>query len=91
MYKTKQAVRVFAKLELVMSSSSHHIKGFLISPRGKKVLPALYVNKGSKDIPTRISRKLMAALMLEDEADFHTLMSCKMSRSDYYCKRFGRE
>lgn len=87
-YKTSQAARMFDKLDLDAASSNHHIKGFLVSPAGKRVLPALYVNKGSKDIPHRIARKIKNALLLDD-APFDKLITCKMSKKEYYRIRFN--
>lgn len=87
-YKCSEAERMFGKLKVVRSSANHHVKGFVLDLDGKKLFPPIYYNKGRKDLPARIVKKLRVNLGLNDE-DFHELISCRMSRAEYLAQRNG--
>lgn len=85
-YKCSQAERMFGKLKIARASSNHHVKGFVLDLNGNKLFPPVYFNKGRKDLPARIVKKLKTNLGLNDD-DFDELISCRMSRHEYLMRR----
>ena len=81
-YKTRQAASMFEKLKVQRTRTNHHIKGHVITDFGEKLWPPIYFNKGGGDLPIRISEKMRRNLYLSKD-DFHQLITCKMSRSEY--------
>ncbi len=89
-FSKKQAVSALEKLGLKRSNATHHIRGFLIDPKGIKLFPPLSVNKGSGDLPPRIQRKLQKGLRLDD-SEFNELFRCSMKKNEYFKIRESRE
>lgn len=90
-YKTRQAESVFKKLSIDESRSNHHRRGFLVDDMsGCKLFPPIYFNKGKKDIYPNIARKMRLSLRLTDH-EFDELMSCRMTKPQYFVVRRSRD
>lgn len=77
---TREASRIFRKLEVEEKRSTHHVAGFVVID-GKKVLPVHY-SRGRKDMKGPVPRRFSRSLCLSDE-EFALLKSCTMSRAEY--------
>ncbi len=86
---TKQLERVFRKLDVELTHSSHHIRGFLIAD-GKKLYPPVYYSLGKEEIPSFVVKKLRKSFLLT-APEFEQLISCNMSKEQYYKIRSTRE
>jgi hypothetical protein len=77
---TREAAKIFRKLEIRPAKSSHHVRGFLVVD-GVKVLP-LHYSHGHKDLPGNVPRRFAKSLKLTP-AEFAELKRCTMSRDNY--------
>ena len=78
---TRQASRVFRKLEVREKRSTHHVAGFVVVD-GKKVLPVHY-SHGNKDMKGPVPHRFRKSLRLS-EAEFAELRDCTLSREEYF-------
>jgi hypothetical protein len=77
---TKQAGRIFRKLEVTEKRSTHHVAGF-VTVDGKKVLPVHY-SHGNKDMKGPVPHRFRKSLRLS-ESEFAELRDCTLSRDGY--------
>ncbi len=77
---TREAGRIFRKLEVHEKRSTHHVAGFVMV-EGKKVLPVHY-SRGNKDMKGPVPRRFSKSLHLSED-EFTQLKSCTMSRDAY--------
>jgi len=87
--QSKTMLRVFDKLKLQRSKSTHHVRGFLVH-EGRKLYPPIHISKGKKEVPKFVQDKLRKALFLS-RGEFSTLCKCKLSGPDYYSLRLERD
>ncbi len=78
---TKQAAKIFRKLEVAKKRSTHHVAGFVVVD-GKKVLP-VYYSHGKKDMKGPVPHRFRKSLRLSEE-EFAELRDCSLSREDYF-------
>jgi hypothetical protein len=77
---TRQAARIFRKLEVIEKKSTHHVAGFVMVD-GKKALPVHY-SHGNKDMKGPVPHRFRRSLYL-NESEFVALRDCTLSRQDY--------
>ncbi len=78
---TRQAGRIFRKLDIVEKRSTHHVAGFVVVD-GKKVLPVHY-SHGNKTMKGPVPHRFRKSLHLS-EAEFADLRDCTLSRDAYF-------
>lgn len=77
---TKQASRLFRKLQVQEKRSTHHVAGFVMVD-GKKVLPVHY-SRGNKDMKGPVPHRFRKSLRLSED-EFAELRDCTLSREAY--------
>jgi hypothetical protein len=78
---TREAERIFKKLEVESVKSTHHVRGF-VTYKGVRLLPVHYSN-GRKDMPGHIPKRFSKSLNLS-LSEFAELKRCTMSRETYF-------
>ncbi len=78
---TRQAARIFRKLEVVEKRSTHHVAGFVVVD-GRKVLPVHY-SHGNKDMKGPVPQRFRRSLHVS-ESEFAELRDCTLSRDEYF-------
>ena len=78
--KTRDAAKIFKKLEVEPAKSTHHIRGFLVVD-GIRILP-LHYSHGRKDLPGPVPKRFANSLRLNLQ-EFGELKRCTMSRDAY--------
>lgn len=78
---TREAERIFNKLEVEPVKSSHHIRGFVCF-NGIRLLPVHYSN-GRKDMPGHVPKRFAKSLHISLD-EFAELKRCTLSRTDYF-------
>jgi hypothetical protein len=78
---TREAERIFKKLEVETVKSSHHIRGF-VTHNGVRLLPVHY-SHGHKDMPGNVPKRFAKSLNLS-QSEFAVLKRCTMSRDEYF-------
>lgn len=78
---TKQAERIFRKLEVQPKRSTHHVAGFVVVD-GKKTLP-VYYSHGSKEMKGPVPHRFRKSLRLS-ESEFAKLRDCTLSKDGYF-------
>lgn len=85
--KTKDAAKIFRKLEVEEVKSRHHVRGFLVV-NGVRVLP-LHYSHGNKELPGPVPKRFASSLRL-NRREFTELKQCTMSRLAYLDVLAGR-
>ena len=78
---TREAERIFSKLDVEQVKSTHHCRGF-VTHDGVRILPVFY-SRGRKDLPGNVPRRFAKSLMLSLD-EFAVLKSCTMSKDEYF-------
>lgn len=78
---TKQASRIFRKLDVQEKKSTHHVAGFVVVD-GKKVLP-VYYSRGNKDMKGPVPHRFRKSLHLS-EGEFAEMRDCTLSKDTYF-------
>jgi hypothetical protein len=78
---TREAERIFKKLEVEAVKSSHHVRGF-VTYNGVRLLPVHYSN-GRKDMPGHVPNRFAKSLNLS-LGEFAKLKRCTMSKDAYF-------
>jgi hypothetical protein len=78
---TREAEKIFAKLEVEAVNSSHHCRGF-VTYNGVRVLPVFY-SHGRKDMPGHVPKRFAKSLRLTLE-EFAVLKRCTMTKEEYF-------
>lgn len=78
---TREAERIFKKLEVESVKSTHHIRGF-VTYKGVRLLPVHYSN-GRKDMPGHVPKRFAKSLNLS-LGEFAELKRCTMSQEAYF-------
>jgi hypothetical protein len=77
---TREAEKIFNKLEVESVKSRHHVRGF-VTFNGVRILPVHYSN-GHKDMPGQVPKRFAKSLKLSLD-EFAELKRCSMSRDEY--------
>jgi hypothetical protein len=77
---TREAERIFNKLDVEPVKSSHHVRGF-VTVDGVRLLPVHYSN-GRKDMPGHVPKRFAKSLRLSLE-EFAELKRCTMTKEEY--------
>lgn len=78
---TREAERIFAKLQVNPRRSTHHVAGMVVVD-GVARLPVHY-SHGRKGLHGRAAQSFRKSLQLEPK-EFAVLKRCKMSRDEYF-------
>ena len=78
---TREAERIFAKLEVETVKSTHHVRGFVVH-NGVRLLPVFY-SHGRKDMPAHVPKRFAKSLQLKLD-EFAVLKSCTMTKDEYF-------
>jgi hypothetical protein len=78
---TREAERIFDKLEVEVVKSTHHVRGF-VTYHGTRILPLHYSN-GRKDMPGHVPKRFAKSLMLSLN-EFAELKRCTMTKDTYF-------
>lgn len=78
---TREAERIFAKLQVSPRRSTHHVAGLVVID-GVARFPVHY-SHGRKGLHGRASQSFRKSLHLEPK-EFAVLKRCKMSREEYF-------
>jgi hypothetical protein len=78
---TREAERIFKKLEVEAIKSTHHVRGF-VTYNGVRLFPVHYSN-GRKDMPGHVPKRFAKSLNLALD-EFAELKRCTMSRDKYF-------
>lgn len=78
---TREAERIFNKLEVEPVKSSHHVRGFVCF-NGTRLLPIHYSN-GRKDMPGHVPKRFAKSLHISI-SEFAELKRCTLSRAAYF-------
>lgn len=78
---TKQAAKIFRKLDVTKRRSTHHVAGFVVVD-GRKILPVFY-SHGNKDMKGPVPHRFRKSLRLSEE-EFAKLRDCSLSRDAYH-------
>lgn len=78
---TREAERIFDKLDVEVVKSTHHVRGF-VTYRGTRILPLHYSN-GRKDMPGHVPKRFAKSLKLS-LSEFAELKQCTMTKETYF-------
>lgn len=78
---TREAERIFGKLDVEVVKSRHHVRGF-VTFNGVRLLPLHYSN-GHKDMPGHVPKRFAKSLHLSLD-QFAELKRCTMSKQAYF-------
>ena len=78
---TREAERIFAKLDVETVESTHHQRGFVVH-NGVRILPVFY-SRGRKDMPGHVPKRFAKSLMLTLD-EFAVLKKCTMTKEEYF-------
>lgn len=78
---TKEAERIFRKLDVEAVKSTHHVRGF-VTYNGVRLFPIHY-SKGHKDMPGQVPKRFAKSLNLT-LPEFAELKRCTMSKDAYF-------
>jgi hypothetical protein len=78
---TREAQRIFRKLDVEAVESTHHCRGFVVY-NGVRILPVFY-SRGRKAMPGHVPKKFAKSLRLTLD-EFAVLKSCTMTKSEYF-------
>lgn len=78
---TREAARIFDKLDVDVAKSRHHVRGF-VTYNGARLLPVHY-SHGHKDMPGHVPKRFAKSLRLSLE-EFADLKRCTMTKETYF-------
>lgn len=78
---TREAERIFNKLDVETVKSRHHVRGFVCF-NGVRLLPVHYSN-GRKDMPGHVPKRFAKSLQVS-LSEFAELKDCTLSKTGYF-------